>query len=118
MSYLNLFIAALIAIVFSLNANAATSINTNTLSVIPPVVKQVLGGPRTVIQAMADVIVGQPAATLLQITIVDSEDNSVIEMETEAVSTVISVKELGQGTYTVETIDESGDYQEFSIVIL
>ena len=116
MNYLNLFIAALITIAFSLNSNATTS--TNTLSVIPPAVEKVQGGPRTVIQAMTDVVVGQQTATYLQITIVDSEDNSVIERETEAVSTVISVKGLGQGTYTVETVDESGDYQEFSIVIL
>jgi hypothetical protein len=41
----------------------------------------------------------------------------VIEKETEAVSTVISVQGLGQGTYTVETVDDNGDYQEFNIVI-
>ena len=102
MSYLNLFIAALLTITFSL---------TTTLGLAAD------GGPRTVIQAMTDVIVEQPTASHLETTIVDSQGTRVIEVETESASTVISLEGLEQGTYTVETVDDNGDYQTFSITV-
>ena len=113
MSYLNLFIAALITLTFSFNATATTSINLVTTEAV----KKVEGGPRVVIQAMTTIMVEQPTATHLETTIVDSDGNSVIELDTEEISTVISLEGLNKGTYTVETIDDNGDYQEFSIVV-
>ena len=103
MSYLNLFIAVLIAFTFSLTANAGTA--------------SVEGGPRTVIQAMTEVIIEQPTATNLHTKIVNASGNAVIELDTEEASTVISVAGLAEGTYTVETIDDNGDYQEFNITV-
>jgi hypothetical protein len=114
MNALKIFITLLTILTFSLNATAITVIVTNDASVE---VKEVLGGPRTVIQAMADVIIEQPTATYLETTIVDSQGNSVLETETETVSTVISLEGLVQGTYTVETVDDNGDYQEFNIIV-
>ena len=102
MSFLNLFIATVLTFTFSLNINAATTAD---------------GGPRTVIQAMTTVIVEQSTPTNLQTTIINDEGNAVIEVETEATSTLISVEDLPRGNYTVETVDDNGDYQDFSITI-
>lgn len=101
MSYLNLFIAALLTITFSLNAAAGTTD----------------GGPRTVIQAMTDIVVEQSTTGHLETTIVNSQGTVVIETETDSRSTVISLDGLQQGIYTVETVDDNGDYQEFSIIV-
>ena len=103
MNYLSFFIATLLTITFSLNATATSA--------------HVEGGPRTVIQAMTDVIVEQPTAAHLETTIVNSQGTAVIETETEAATTVISLDGLDAGTYRVETVDENGDYQEFSIIV-
>ena len=115
MSYLNLFIATLLTITFSLHAHATTSIN--TLSVTSTAVKKVEGGPRTVIQAMTDVTVYQPTSGNLYIKIVNSEGSPVIETETGEVSIVISLEGLDSGVYTLETIDDNEDYQEFTIIV-
>ncbi|CAA6804938.1 MAG: Unknown protein [uncultured Aureispira sp.] len=103
MSYLNLFIVVLIALAFSSTTSAGTT--------------NVEGGPRTVIQAMTTVIIEQPTSTNLHTKIVNASGNAVIELETEEASTVISVAGLAEGTYTVETIDDNGDYQEFNITV-
>jgi hypothetical protein len=95
-------IATLLTLTFSLNINAATTAD---------------GGPRTVIQAMTTVIVEQSTPTNLQTTIINDEGNAVIEVETEATSTLISVEDLPKGNYTVETVDDNGDYQAFSITV-
>ena len=102
MNYLNFFIAALLTITFSL---------TTTVSIAAD------GGPRTVIQAMTDVIVEQPTASHLETTIINSQGATVIEAETETASRVISLEGLESGTYTVETVDDNGDYQVFSITV-
>jgi hypothetical protein len=116
MSYLNIFIAVLLTIAFSLNVNA--TVNTTTLSIATPAtVEKVEGGPRTIIQNMTDVVVIQPTGTNLYITIVNSEGTSVIEVETHNENTVISTEELEGGVYTIGTIDDNGDYQEFFITI-
>jgi hypothetical protein len=115
MSFLNIFIATLLTLTFSLNINAATSLNIQSTS--PTAIQKVEGGPRTVIQAMTDITVQQPTATNLYITIVDTDDNTVLETETQKVSTLISVAGLEKGNYIVETIDDNGDYQEFAITV-
>ena len=101
MNILTIIIAAIITIAFSFNATAAT----------------LDGGPRTVIQAMTDISVNQETGTKLYTTILNSDGAAVIEAESEEVSTVISVEGLESGTYTVETVDEDGDYQAFSITV-
>ena len=102
MSFLNIFIATLLTLTFSLNINAATTAD---------------GGPRTVIQAMTTVIVEQSTPTNLQTRILNEDGNAVIEVETEATRTLISVEDLPKGNYTVETVDDNGDYQAFSITV-
>ena len=102
MSFLNLFITALLTLTFSLNINAAATAD---------------GGPRTVIQAMTTVIVEQSTPTNLQTRIINDEGTAVLEVETEETSTLISVEDLPKGAYTVETVDENGDYQNFSITV-
>ena len=114
MNVSKIFIILLVTLTFSFNATAATNLATNNVSVES---EQVEGGPRVVIQAMTTITVEQSTATYLEITIVDSEGNSVIVSETEEVSIVISLEELDKGAYTVETVDGNGDYQEFSIVV-
>ena len=101
MNILTTIIAAIITITFSFNATGATAD----------------GGPRTVIQAMTDISVNQETGTKLYTTILNSDGAAVIEAESEEVSTVISVEGLESGTYTVETVDEDGDYQAFSITV-
>jgi hypothetical protein len=116
MSYLNLFIATLLTITFSFNTNATA--HTKALSVVTPAaVEKVEGGPRTIIQNMTDVTVFQPTDTNLYIRVVNSEGTSVIEVETHNENTVISTEELEGGAYTIETIDDNGDYQEFNIIV-
>ena len=102
MNYFKFFIAVLIALTFSLTANGGMDVD---------------GGPRTVIQAKIAIIVEQPTPTNLNIEIVDSAGNTVIELETEELSTVISTEELDEGNYTVKTIDDDADYQVFDILI-
>jgi len=100
MNHLNPFIAVLLALIFSLPANAGTDTD---------------GGPRTVIQAKTEIVVEQPTPTNLNTKIVDSVGNAVIELDTEEACTVISVAGLRAGIYTVETIDDHGNYQGFEI---
>ena len=107
------FIALLTTLTFSFNATATIITTTN----ISTAVQSLDGGPRTVIQAMTDISVNQETGTKLYTTILNSEGTAVIESETEEVSTVISVEGLESGTYTVETVDEAGDYQAFSITV-
>lgn len=108
-------IAIFVCTTFSLNASSTTTIEpvVNLLVVTP----KVDGGPRTVIQAMTDITVTQPTSTNLYITIKNSSGDAVIEAETQSEQTVISIEELESGSYTVETVDDYNDYQEFSITI-
>ena len=102
MNVLKVFISLLIILTFSLTSAFAMSVE---------------GGPRTVIQAMTEVIIEQPTSTNLHTKIVNASGNAVIELDTDEASTVISVANLTEGTYTVETIDDNGDYQEFNITV-
>ena len=108
------FIALLITLTFSFNATATIITTTTNVSIA---VHSLDGGPRTVIQAMTDISVNQESGTKLYTTILNSDGAAVIEAESEEVSTVISVEGLESGTYTVETVDEDGDYQAFSITV-
>lgn len=108
------FITILIFITFTLGVVAEASKTTTTFLVE---MAKVEGGPRTVIQAMTDIVVHQPTATNLYITIVDSNGNVVIKTATQEKKTVISAAGLSKGTYIVETVDDHGDYQEFPITI-
>jgi hypothetical protein len=113
MNILIFSITLLATLTFSFNATAITATTTTIAAV-----EKVEGGPRTIIQNMTDVVVvRQPTATNLYTTIVNSEGNSVLEMETQDEDTVISVEGLEGGIYTVETIDDNGDYQEFNIIV-
>jgi hypothetical protein len=116
MSFLNLFIAVLVTLTFSLNINATASIGTlqNTTTVI----EKVEGGPRTIIQNMTEVVIEQPTNTTLYITIVNSADNSIIEMEaTSEKEVMFSTEEWDVGTYKIETTDNQAEYQEFYITV-
>jgi hypothetical protein len=115
MRFFNSFIAVLVTITFSLNANAATSINTQSNSTTA--IEKVEGGPRTIIQNMTDIIVEQPTATNLYITIVNSGGAPVIEAVTQDKKTLISIAGLAAGTYTVETVDDYNNLEVFVIVI-
>ena len=117
MNVSKIFITLLVTLVFSFSVTATATMATAVNAVTPAAVKKVEGGPRTVIQAMTDVVVYQPTSTNLYTTIVNSEGNSVIETETREANTVISLEGLPSGNYTLETIDDNGDYQEFSITV-
>ncbi|WMX13466.1 MULTISPECIES: hypothetical protein [unclassified Aureispira] len=115
MNLFKIYIALLFTISFSFNANSTTNVFPDYT------MAKVEGGPRTVIQAMTgaeeNVTVLQPTATNLYVTIKDSNGDTAIEAETQEENTMISIQSLEPGDYVVETVDDYGDYQEFSIAV-
>jgi len=115
MRFLNFFIAGLLTITFSLNINAATSIDILSINNIET--KRVDGGPRTVIQAMTDVTILQTTMTNLHITIEDSEGELVVDETTCTQDAVFCTENWAEGTYKIVTIDDNEEYQEFFITV-
>ncbi|WMX13467.1 T9SS type A sorting domain-containing protein [Aureispira sp. CCB-E] len=107
------FIAVLTSITFSFNAAATLpTIIDNDITVEA---KKVEGGPRTVIQAMTEVVVLQPTANNLYITILNSDGQLMAKATTSAQEVTFSTEEWNAGTYKIETTDDSQEYQEFYI---
>jgi hypothetical protein len=119
MNFPKFFISTVIIVLFSLNTKEIASLsfpchNTIFKNVVD---EKIQGGPRTVIQGMTTVTVGQSTPTNLYITIVDSEGTIVIEQVTQALQTTISTVGLKGGTYIVKTVDDDDDVQVFTITI-
>lgn len=118
MNLSNIIITAVITVLFTLNNKEITNLSLldyNTSSLVAK--GNIQGGPRTVIQAMTEVVVYQPTATNLYITIVDSEGTVVIDQTTQSLETRISTVGLKKDTYTIKTVDDYGNVQIFTISI-
>lgn len=75
------------------------------------------GGPRNIIQGVAEIVVDQPVAEHLDITILDTDGNVILTSSTRDVRTSISTRGWKEGDYIVQTINDDADYQEKIIVI-
>jgi hypothetical protein len=117
MNLSNFFIVTAITVLFSLNTQEVASLSFLNNNIKASLTEKTHGGPRTVIQAMTEVVVNQPTATNLYITIVDAEGTIVIDEVSQSVETRISIVGLKKGTYIVKTIDDYEDVQVFTIFI-
>ncbi len=118
MNLSNFFVATSAAVMLLLNITGIVDVRHASIKVPNTVViPKVDGGPRTVIQAMTEIVVNQPTATNLSIKVIDSTGVVVIEETTQSLQTRISTTGLKPGTYTVETIDDYDDLQVFTVVI-
>lgn len=88
-------------------------------STIPSVLptEQPNGGPRAIIQGVADVEVIQPTSDYLSIVIYDEQGEVVSQIATYEEKTVISTSRWNAGHYLVSTEDAGGDVQDFCIYI-
>lgn len=75
------------------------------------------GGPRDVVQTRTEVDIIQPTATNLYITILDEDGAIEISEVSASLETFISTTDLDEGDYRIETVDDYGVFQEFSIQI-
>lgn len=90
------------------------AIQVNATNITPPSRD---GGPRNIIQGLTEIVVDQPVAEHLDITILDEDGRVVVASSTRNVRTTISIVGWGKGDYTVQTINDDADYQEQVIVI-
>lgn len=79
--------------------------------------KKIDGGPRDVVQNMADVVVLQPEADVLHVTIVKEGGDVLYTTSSNDLETTISTENWESGEYTIETVDDSNNYQEFLVTI-
>lgn len=82
-----------------------------------PQLEELDGGPRTVIQGMADIQVSQATADYLLIVIYNQDGHAVHQCVTYSHKTVISTLGWASGNYQVYTEDAAGDVQTFRIYI-
>lgn len=75
------------------------------------------GGPRDVVQTRTEVDIIQPTPTNLYITILDEDGAAEINEVSSSLETIIPTTDLEEGNYTIETVDDYGVFQEFSIEI-
>lgn len=112
-------IAVLMTLLCSISTvNASVLSNDPLLGAVATKIEYSKGGPRDVVQTMTDVIVFQPTEDNLYINIINNEGEIVLQQETQGIKTVLSIMGLENGAYTVETIDDSEDIQEFTIEVL
>lgn len=116
MNLSKIFIATITIFFASLSLTIA-NISTTELVEVKVGEQVIKGGPRDVVQTKVDMTITQPTASSLNITIVDANGVVVIEQTALTEETTISTLDLEDGNYIVETIDNYGDYQEFSIKI-
>lgn len=75
------------------------------------------GGPRAIIQGR-QLVIDQPVAEHLDITVLDEDGNVVATSSTNDVRTTISTSGWDEGDYTVQTINDDADYQEEVVVVI
>lgn len=117
MNFSNFITITAITLLFSLNTEEIAKFSSFDNNALILRIGNTQGGPRTVIQAMTEVLVNQPTTTNLYITIIDSEGTVVIDEATQSLETSISIVGLKKGVYTVKTVDDYEDVQEFTISI-
>lgn len=102
----------------TVNANTSSDIVSNKVPTFSAQLNmKVEGGPRDVVQLMTDVTIFQPETTNLQLNVVNSKGEVLLQMNSNKLKTVISTKGWDAGEYVIETIDDEDIYQEFVITV-